>query len=108
MLFAGNWTDLQVLIKDAAMNANHQAVLHALFNLAQNDEHATVLRVANATGLARAEVVASLAALGRAGLADADRVRLTMQGLASVMLGAAALPGAPRLGRSATVAKNAA
>ncbi|NUP04919.1 MAG: hypothetical protein HOW73_02540 [Polyangiaceae bacterium] len=83
------------------MNATHHAVLHALFTLAQNDQHATVLRVAKFTGLSRDEVDAALAALDRAGLADRERVRLTMQGL-----GAAMFAGAPR--RASTGAKKAA
>lgn len=101
-LLAGNWTDLQVLIKAAVMNANHHAVLYALFTLAQNDQHATVLRVARSTGLSRDEVESALASLDRGGLAYAERVRLTMQGL-----GAALMLGAPRA-RRVSPAKRAA
>ena len=72
------------------MNAHHHAVLHALFVLARNDHHATVLRLCRSTGLERAVVQDSLVALERAGLADVERVRLTMQGLA-----AATILGAP-------------
>jgi hypothetical protein len=102
VLFAGNWTDLQVLIKPAGMNANHHAVLYALFTLAQTDQHATVLRVARSSGLSRDEVESSLAALDRAGLVFGERVRLTMQGL-----GAALMMGAPRARRVAPAKKAA-
>jgi DNA-binding IclR family transcriptional regulator len=64
------------------MKPTFQDVLHALFVLASQDCHATVLRVAKKTGLSRAEVETALAALDRAGLVDADRVRLTLPGLA--------------------------
>jgi predicted transcriptional regulator len=63
------------------MNSAHNAVLFSLLDLAKNDQHATVLRVADAAGLDRAEVVSSLAALDKVGLVDSDRVRLTMMGL---------------------------
>lgn len=57
--------------------------------MARKDRAATVIRLASATGLDRVEVERSLAALDRAGLVHADRVRLSMQGLAAaVMLGA--------------------
>ena len=74
-LHAGNWTRTQVLLKNAVMNSTLSAVLQALFVLASQDHHATILRVAKKTGLARAEVETSLAALDRAGLVDAGRVR---------------------------------
>lgn len=73
------------------MNATHHAVLFALFDLARTDRHATVLRVARATSLGKDEVLAALGALDQAGLADAERVRLTMPGLTL-----AAMLGAPR------------
>lgn len=64
------------------MTQTLSSVLHALYVLASQDHHATILRVAKKTGLTRAEVETALAALDRAGLADADRVRLTLPGLA--------------------------
>lgn len=85
-LFAGNWTDLQVLIKHAVMNATHHAVLFALFDLAKGDRHATILRLVEHTGLDRATVVSALVTLDRAGLADHERVRLTMAGLTMAMV----------------------
>jgi hypothetical protein len=96
-LLAGNWTDQQVLIRSAGMNntARH-AVLFALFKLAKNDRHATILRLVAETGHGRAVVEASLLALDRAGLVDQERVRLTMGGLAT-----AALLGAPARVRNA-------
>jgi hypothetical protein len=86
-LSAGNWTDLQVLTKCAVMNsASHtananNAVLYTLLDLAKNDVHATVLRVAEAAGLDRPQVVAALASLDKVGLVDRETVRLTMMGL---------------------------
>lgn len=65
---------------NSAHNANN-AVLYTLLDLAKNDCHATVLRVAEAAGLERAEVVTALAALDKVGLVDRERVRLTMMGL---------------------------
>ena len=82
-LLAGNWTRTQVLLKRAVMlNASLHNVLHALYVLASQDCHATVLRVAKKAGLSRGEVESALAALDRAGLVDQDRVRLTLPGLA--------------------------
>lgn len=84
-LLAGNWTDQQVLTKHTVMNSAHHAVLHTLFDLARNDHHATVLRVAAATQLAKAEVLAALSSLEAAGLVDASRVRLTLAGLTTAV-----------------------
>lgn len=61
-------------------NANN-AVLYTLLDLAKNDVHATVLRVAEAAGLTRDAVVSSLASLDKVGLVDRTAVRLTMMGL---------------------------
>jgi DNA-binding IclR family transcriptional regulator len=72
-------------------NTAQHAVLFALFQLAKNDRPATVVGLVHETGLGRAVVEASLHALDRAGLANQERVRLTMQGLA-----AASILGAPR------------
>ncbi len=65
---------------NSAHNANN-SVLYTLLDLAKNDCHATVLRVAEAAGLERAEVLTALAALDKVGLVDKDTVRLTMMGL---------------------------
>lgn len=65
---------------NSAPNPNN-AVLYTLLDLAKNDCHATVLRVAEAAGLERAVVVSSLASLDKVGLVDRERVRLTMMGL---------------------------
>ncbi len=77
------------------MNDTAHAVLFALLDLAKSDRAATVLRLVDATGLARDVVDATLAELDRTGYADASRVRLTMPGLA-----AAAMLGAPRARRA--------
>lgn len=77
-------------------NTAQHAVLFALWEMARKDRAATVLRLVSATNLERSVVEASLAALDRAGLAHADRVRLSMQGLA-----AAVMLGAPRVVRKA-------
>lgn len=83
------------------MNDTAHAVLFALLDLAKSDRAATVLRLVDATGFERSVVETTLAALDRAGLADASRVRLSMQGLA-----AAAMLGAPRVRRVRAVARN--
>jgi hypothetical protein len=83
-------------------NTAQHAVLFALFQLAQKDRPATVVGLVRQTGLGRAVVEASLRALDRAGLANEERVRLTMQGLA-----AAALLGAPRRRENRFVARAA-
>ena len=102
--FAGNWTDLQVLIRSAGMNNTAQhAVLFALFQLAKSDRPATVIRLVAETGHGRPVVEATLRSLDRAGLADAERVRLTMQGLAT-----AAILGAPARAQNARLLKQVA
>lgn len=68
------------------MSSTHHLVLASLLVLARRDEHATVLRLAQATGLDRAAVEAALIELDRAGYVDAERVRLSMGGLAAAML----------------------
>ncbi len=84
------------------MNATHQAVLVTLLDFAQNDRHATVLRLADALELPRATIDHALLQLDRAGLVDAARVRLSLFGLAM----AAAMP-ARRARRSASAKKAA-
>lgn len=64
------------------MNANQHAVLFALFTLAKNDRHATVLRLVQETNIQRSDVEKALTDLERSGLADLERVRLTFAGLA--------------------------
>jgi predicted ArsR family transcriptional regulator len=61
---------------------NPSRVLLALFDLARGDRPATVDRLAARLALSADAVRAGLAALERAGLADAMRVRLTLPGLA--------------------------
>jgi hypothetical protein len=72
-------------------NTATHAVLFALYDMARKDRAATLIRIVAATGLERSEAERALLALDRAGLAHADRVRLSMQGLA-----AAVVLGAPR------------
>lgn len=72
-------------------NTATHAVLFALYDMARKDRAATLIRLAGATGLDRAEVERCLSTLDAAGLVHADRVRLSMQGLATAML-----LGAPR------------
>ena len=67
-------------------NAPHTStmvsVLVALFDLARANRHANVLRVAGRLGLTEAQTRAALRALEERGLADAQRVRLSLLGLA--------------------------
>jgi hypothetical protein len=83
------------------------AVLVALFDLAKTDRAATVLRLVDATGLTRDEVTASLAKLDRAGYADAERVRLSMPGLAAAAMISARPPRALLLHRNRGAMKSA-
>lgn len=84
-----------MLTKSTGMtNTAHHAVLFALLDMARKDQAATVIRVMQATTLARPEVESLLGMLDRAGLVDSERVRLTLQGLAVAMT-----LGAPRRAR---------
>lgn len=74
------------------LNGTERALLAVLFDMARTDCHATVLRLAERTGLTRPQVEDVLAQLERRGLVDAERVRLTMSGLATTMLLGAAAP----------------
>lgn len=69
-------------------------VLFALWDLARQDVHATVLRVCDAAGLGRSVVEATLTSLERAGWVDRSRVRLSLTGLTIVMS-----LGAPKVAR---------
>jgi DNA-binding IclR family transcriptional regulator len=66
------------------MTLNHRdlLVLKALYTLALGDRHATLGRLAEATGFARPELVVCLARLDAGGYADSARIRLTLPGLA--------------------------
>jgi DNA-binding MarR family transcriptional regulator len=100
---ARNWTDFWALIRQAGMNnslnsgtknlnGTERALLAVLFEMARTDCHATLLRLANRTGLTRRQVEEVLRGLEFRGLVDAERVRLTMSGLAATMLLGAAAP----------------
>ncbi|MFO0552389.1 MAG: hypothetical protein U0271_28635 [Polyangiaceae bacterium] len=69
------------------MTREQHAVLHALFALARADRYATVLRVVRFVSdlglpMTKQDVEGTLRALDAAGLVDASRVRLSMQGFA--------------------------
>jgi Mn-dependent DtxR family transcriptional regulator len=66
------------------MNTHHTdlAALVALFELGENDRPADLALVAAALGTTCARADALLARLERRGLVDAERVRLTLPGLA--------------------------
>jgi Mn-dependent DtxR family transcriptional regulator len=85
------------------LDGSQHTVLFVLFDLASSDVHATVLRVAERSGLSRPEVDGALADLDAAGLVDRERVRLTMAGLAAI-----AFLGRPRLRRPAASTQRAA
>ncbi len=59
-----------------------RSVLRALFELASEDQRATLGTVAEVVDLDSLKTTAILHELERAGLADAGRLRLTMMGLA--------------------------
>lgn len=57
-------------------------LLSALFQLAQADRAATLIRLASHTQLSREAALAGLARLAAAGWVDGERLRLTLPGLA--------------------------
>ncbi|MBI4700208.1 MAG: hypothetical protein HY744_03410 [Deltaproteobacteria bacterium] len=63
------------------MNLTHIAALQILFSLARSNRPADLSVVAGRLSLSCVEADRVLEELARAGLADADRVRLTMAGL---------------------------
>ena len=76
---------------NALQGTAEHTVLFALWDLARQDVHATVLRVCEASGLGRSVVEATLVGLDRAGWVDRSRVRLSLTGLTIVLT-----LGAPR------------
>ena len=67
------------------LNSTERHVLVALVRLARSNRHATAIRVATALRLHPEEVRTALASLETKGLADAERVRLSLNGLAVAM-----------------------
>jgi Mn-dependent DtxR family transcriptional regulator len=71
------------------MTHTQQTILRALFEMASEDQPADLVSLAARVGLSCTRTAEILDALDRAQLVDADRVRLTMSGLA---LAAIAMP----------------
>lgn len=67
------------------LNSTERLVLVALVRLARNNRHATAIRVATALGAHPDDVRAALQTLDAKGLVDAERVRVTLNGLALSM-----------------------
>lgn len=63
------------------MNHTHQLVLRTLFEMASEDIAADLPSLAARIGVSCGRALRWLDQLDRAGLVDADRVRLTMRGL---------------------------
>ncbi len=89
------------------LNNTERQVLVALFRMGRSNRHATAIRLANAAGMTPDEARAALVALDAQGLAHAERVRLTLNGLvvatslsASVQ-GVKAVAGRSVVGRAA-------
>lgn len=87
------------------LNNTERQVLVALFRMGRNNRHATAIRLANAVGLAPEEARQTLASLEAKGFADAERVRLSLNGLVvaaslSASSGVGAGAGAQRTARS--------
>lgn len=80
-----------------AIEAAQSLVLVGLFELAQQDRTATVIRLGAHTQLERRELLECLARLDAAGYVDRERLSLTLPGLA---LAVALAPSARRLRRS--------
>jgi Mn-dependent DtxR family transcriptional regulator len=64
------------------MNHYHRTALKAVFRCASQDLHADLSMVADELGLSCVRTDHILEQLAHAGLVDADRVRLTLAGLA--------------------------
>lgn len=67
------------------LNDTERHVLAALVRLARHNRHATAIRVAAAIGATPTEVREVLATLDAKGFVDAERVRLSLNGLAVAM-----------------------
>ena len=63
------------------MNHTTHAALQVLYNLARDDQPADLSLLAEKLGVSCVQADMLLAALDRAGLVDADKVRLTLTGL---------------------------
>lgn len=64
------------------MTQKHSILLRTLFEMAAEDEPAHLVLLGARMGMTCSRTAQALAELERAGLVDADRVRLTMAGLA--------------------------
>ena len=71
-------------------NHTHYTLLRALFEMASEDQPAELPALAARLGLNCSRTLGLLDELDRAGLVDADRVRLTMSGLAHAVITPAA------------------
>ena len=60
-------------------------ILHALFDLAQADIHATPEQLARWLGVPSMELAPAVDRLARRGLIDRERLRLTLMGLAQAV-----------------------
>ncbi len=79
------------------LNNTERLALVALVRMARNNRHATAIRLASAIGVTPAEAREALTSLDAKGFADAERVRLSLNGLVVAMsLGSCASVGAPR------------
>jgi Mn-dependent DtxR family transcriptional regulator len=67
------------------LNSTERDVLVALVRLARSNRHATAIRVATAIGAHPESVREALRTLDGKGLVDAERVRVTLNGLALSM-----------------------
>lgn len=64
------------------MDVTEQQFLHAVFCLSRAGKELSVATIAKAAALGTTDSIVALLSLGRRGLIDTDRLRLTMQGLA--------------------------
>jgi hypothetical protein len=83
------------------LNNTERHVLVALFRMARHNRHATAIRLANAVGITPLEGREVLAALEAKGLVDAERVRVTLNGLVvATSLAASVRVAGQRTGRA--------
>jgi hypothetical protein len=79
---AENWTRFLLVLHADGMNHYHRTVLKVLFRCANEDLPVDLAMVAQQLELSCVQSDRILEQLDQAGLIDADRVRLTMAGLA--------------------------
>ncbi len=95
-LYVGNWTRFQWFVQDGAMTNRRLAkeILKQLYWLGELDVRPSVSVLAERTASTRSEVAEAISWLDEQELVDANRLRLTLSGLAVAVAMAAAVRSA--------------